>query len=189
MYQFLRRIPIQNCTIRCQIVNRVSSEKQVGQAARNNMMPVCTLHIGTLLRKVPKLGLVQGSAWWNGWVVTRMPTLLNWGCVLCVSTGCNFRVSRKLPTFYVEKLSYDTIETNQLCQVDLPNRPWNFKRSAFDVHSSFSAQIWLGIITKTLTFPKRCPIHANSRDRVRSWACKEACFYLGANTRPYPESC
>ena len=38
MYQFLRRIPIQNRTIAYDIVNRVSNEKQVFKAGDNNVM-------------------------------------------------------------------------------------------------------------------------------------------------------
>ena len=37
-YQFLRRIPIQNCTIAYDIVNRDSNEKQVFKAGDNNVM-------------------------------------------------------------------------------------------------------------------------------------------------------
>ena len=38
MYQFLRRIPIQNRTIAYDIVNRDSNEKQVFKAGDNNVM-------------------------------------------------------------------------------------------------------------------------------------------------------
>ena len=38
IYQFLRRIPIQNCTIAYDIVNRDSNEKQVFKAGDNNVM-------------------------------------------------------------------------------------------------------------------------------------------------------
>jgi hypothetical protein len=38
LYQFLRRIPIQNCTIAYDIVNRDSNEKQVFKAGDNNVM-------------------------------------------------------------------------------------------------------------------------------------------------------
>ena len=139
------------------------------------MIPVCTLHIGTLERKVPTLGLVQGTAWWNGWVVTRMPP--DWLELFLVCLNLlQFSRFAKITYFLRRKAM---IETNQLCQVDLKNWPWNFKRSAFDVHSSFSEQIWLGIIAKTLTFPKRCPIPTNSQDRARSRARKEACCLLG----------
>ena len=70
----------------------------------------------------------------------------------------------KLPSFLRTK---PTIETNQLCHVDLPNRPFNFKQLAFDVNSSFLVQIWLGIKAKTLTFPKQCHTSTNSRDHAR----------------------
>jgi len=38
LYQFLRRIPIQNCTIDYDIVNRDSNEKQVFKVPDNNVM-------------------------------------------------------------------------------------------------------------------------------------------------------
>ena len=42
MYQFLRRIPIQNRTIACVIVNRDSNEKQVFKAGDNIVIDVTT---------------------------------------------------------------------------------------------------------------------------------------------------
>ena len=42
MYQFLRRISIQNCTIAYDIVNRDSNEKRVFKAGDNNVIDVTT---------------------------------------------------------------------------------------------------------------------------------------------------
>ena len=50
------------------------------------------------------------------------------------------------------------IETNQLCQVDLPNRPLNSKRSAFDVHSSFSAKFDLVLQPRHSPFQNGAPL-------------------------------
>ena len=66
------------------------------------------------------------------------------------------------------------------------NGPSNFNRAVFDVHASFSGWIYLGVVAKTLTFPKRCPIPTNSRDRARSQAHKEACCLLGCKYAPVP---
>ena len=130
----------------------------------------------------------RDSSRWHGWVVTRIPIIFLC-CLLCVWILCNFRVSWKLPSFLSRKaiVRYDRDQSIMPSGFAKPTVKFNWL--AFNVHSSFSAQIWLGIIAKTLTFPKRCPTHINSRYRARSRARKEACSYFGANTRSYPESC
>jgi len=143
---------------------------------------VCTLHFGTLLRKVPTMGLVHGSACWNGWIVTRMPTAWLMS-ILCVWMCCNFCVLQKLPSFLHRKT---TIAGPIKLKWSWANRPLNFKRSAFDAHSSFSGKKWLEIIAKTLTSPKRCPTPTNSQDYARLRACKEACCLLGRTYAPVP---
>ena len=62
----------------------------------------------------------------------------------------------------------------------------NFNRSAFNVHLSFPGYIWLDIIAKTLTFPKRCPMAINSRYRAISRARKEACHLNGCKYATLP---
>ena len=47
MYQFLRRIPIQNRTIAYDIVNRDSNEKQVFKAGDNNVIDGTTPALNT----------------------------------------------------------------------------------------------------------------------------------------------
>ena len=62
MYQFLCRIPIQNRTIACVIVNRDSNEKRVFKAGDNNVIDVTTPALNTSQREVPMLGIKHRSA-------------------------------------------------------------------------------------------------------------------------------
>ena len=62
MYQFLRRIPIQNHTIACVIVNRDSNEKQVFKAGDNIVIDVTTPALNTSQREMPMLGIERRSA-------------------------------------------------------------------------------------------------------------------------------
>ena len=62
MYQFLRRIPIQNRTIAYDIVNRDSNEKQECKAGDNNVIDVTSLALNTTQREMPMLGIERWSA-------------------------------------------------------------------------------------------------------------------------------
>ena len=64
MYQFLRRIPIQNRTIAYDIVNRDSNEKQVFKAGDNIVIviDVTTPALNTSQREMPMLGIERRSA-------------------------------------------------------------------------------------------------------------------------------
>ena len=62
MYQFLRRIPIQNLIIAYDIVNRDSNEKQVFKAPDNNVIDGTTPALNTSQREVPMLGIERQSA-------------------------------------------------------------------------------------------------------------------------------
>ena len=62
MYQFLRRIPIQNRTIPYDIVNRDSNEKEVFKAGDNIVIDVTTPALNTSQREMPMLGIECRSA-------------------------------------------------------------------------------------------------------------------------------
>ena len=62
MYQFLRRILIQNRTIAYDIVNRDSNEKQVFEAGDNNVIDVTTPALNTSQREMPMPGIERRSA-------------------------------------------------------------------------------------------------------------------------------
>ena len=63
MYQFLRRIPIQNRTIAYDIVNRDSNEKQDKKVlADNNVIDGTTPALNTSQREMPMLGIERRSA-------------------------------------------------------------------------------------------------------------------------------
>ena len=62
MYQFLRRIPIQNRTIAYDIVNRDSNEKQVFKAGDNIMIDVTSPALNTSQREMPMLVIKRRSA-------------------------------------------------------------------------------------------------------------------------------
>ena len=62
VYEFLRRIPIQNRTIACVIVNRDSNEMQVFKAGDNNVIDVTSPALNTSERKMPMLGIERRSA-------------------------------------------------------------------------------------------------------------------------------
>ena len=62
MYQFLRRTPIQNCTIAYDIVNRDSNEKQVFKAGDNIVIDVTSPALNTSQREMPMLGIERRSA-------------------------------------------------------------------------------------------------------------------------------
>ena len=62
LYQFLRRIPIQNRTIAYDIVNRDSNEKQVFKVPANNVKDVTTSALNTSQREMPMLGIERRSA-------------------------------------------------------------------------------------------------------------------------------
>ena len=59
MYQFLRRIPIQNRTIAYDIVNRDSNEKRVLKVPDND---VTSPALNTSQREMPMLGLERRAA-------------------------------------------------------------------------------------------------------------------------------
>ena len=56
MYQFLRRIPIQNCTIAYDTVNHDSNEKQVFKAGDNNVIDVTLASIEHLSKRDANAG-------------------------------------------------------------------------------------------------------------------------------------
>ena len=62
MYQFLRRMSIQNRTIAYHIVNRDSNEKQVFKAGDNNVLDVTSPALNTTQREMPMLGIKRRSA-------------------------------------------------------------------------------------------------------------------------------
>ena len=62
MYQFLRRIPIQNRTIAYDIVNCDSNEKQVFRAGDNIVIDVTTPALDTSRREMLMLGIERRSA-------------------------------------------------------------------------------------------------------------------------------
>ena len=62
MYQFLRRIPIQNRTIAYDIVNRDSNEKHVFKAGDNIVIDVITPALDTSQREMPMLGIERCTA-------------------------------------------------------------------------------------------------------------------------------
>ena len=62
MYQFIRRIPIQNRTIAYNIVNRDSNEKQVFKVPGNNVRDVTLPALHTSQREMPMLGIERRSA-------------------------------------------------------------------------------------------------------------------------------
>ena len=62
MYQFLRRIPIQNRTIACVSLNRDSNEKQVFKAGDNIVIDVITPALNTSQREMTMLGIERRSA-------------------------------------------------------------------------------------------------------------------------------
>ena len=62
LYQFLRRIPIQNRTIAYDIVNRDSNEKRILKVPDNNVMDVVTPALNTTQREMPMLGIERWSA-------------------------------------------------------------------------------------------------------------------------------
>ena len=62
MYQFLRRIPVQNCTIAYDIVNRDSNEKQDKRVlADNNAIDGTTPALNISQREMPMLGIKRRS--------------------------------------------------------------------------------------------------------------------------------
>ena len=61
MYQFLRRIPIQNRTIAYDIVNRDLNEKRVLKVPDNNVIDVTTPASNTSQREMPMLGIERRS--------------------------------------------------------------------------------------------------------------------------------
>ena len=62
LYQFLRRIPIQNRTIAYDIVNHDSNEKQVFKAGDNNVIDVTLPTLNTSQIEMPMLGIERWSA-------------------------------------------------------------------------------------------------------------------------------
>ena len=62
VYQFLRRIQIQNRTIAYDIVNRDSNEKQVSKAGDNIVIDVTSPALNTYQREMPMLGIERRSA-------------------------------------------------------------------------------------------------------------------------------
>ena len=62
VYEFLHRIPIQNRTIACVIMNHDSNEKQVFKAGDNNVIDVTTPTLNTSQREMPMLGIERRSA-------------------------------------------------------------------------------------------------------------------------------
>jgi len=62
MYQFLRRIPIQNCIIAYDIVNRDSNEKQVFKVGGNIVIDMTSPALNSSQREMPMLGIERRSA-------------------------------------------------------------------------------------------------------------------------------
>jgi len=62
LYQFLRRIPIQNHTIAYDIVKCDTNKKQVFKAGDNNVMDMTTPALNTSQREMPMLGIERRSA-------------------------------------------------------------------------------------------------------------------------------
>ena len=63
LYQFLRRIPIQNRTIAYDIVNRDSNEKQVFKAGDNIVIDMTSPALNTSQREMPMMGIKRRFAY------------------------------------------------------------------------------------------------------------------------------
>jgi len=130
-----------------------SNEKQAFESSWHHCDKRLHPALNTTLRVVPVLGRVHQSTQWNTWAKA-----LFWQLVLCVWTVCNICDLWKLPRKLRTKA---TIARPIKFMLIWTNRPLNFNRLAFDVHSSFFKWKWPGIVAKTLTFPKRCPMSTN----------------------------